>query len=233
MESQQVTEHAARHPVLWWYVAAIAIFAGGAGMGMRAYPHGYDWFYMVASSLANRAKNPVGGIWFASGWTVSMLLLFHCATLLKRQLPRPSPRSVRFASKALQIGLVFFAVTGFDMVVNGALLGGFPKGHELFAFIGFLATYLGVLGLLIHVLRAKRFPALPVLLLATPLVAIGATQFWLYLKQRHLGWVGPDWRAMGIPIWLSFAFWQWLAIGFLLAGIGLLVWVQSADTRQR
>jgi len=32
---------------------------------------------------------------------------------------------------------------------------------------------------------------------------------------------------MGIPIWLSFAFWQWLAIGFLWAGLGLLVLVGS------
>jgi hypothetical protein len=28
---------------------------------------------------------------------------------------------------------------------------------------------------------------------------------------------------MGVPVWLSFAFWQWLAVAFLGLGLGYLV----------
>jgi hypothetical protein len=55
-----------------------------------------------------------------------------------------------------------------------------------------------------------------------PLAAIAITQFWLYIDQRDLGWVDTGWRAMGIPLWLSFAFWQWLAIVTLWLGLGAL-----------
>ena len=67
---------------------------------------------------------------------------------------------------------------------------------------------------------------LPVLLVASPLLAIGITQFWLYVDQRDLGWVDTGWRAMGIPVWFSFAFWQWLSIASLWVGLGLL-WFTS------
>jgi hypothetical protein len=69
----------------------------------------------------------------------------------------------------------------------------------------------------------NKIYALPALLVSTPVVAIGITQFWLYLQQRDLGWVDTSWREMGIPLWFSFAFWQWLAIAILWMGLGVLV----------
>ncbi|MGH7481147.1 MAG: hypothetical protein ACRELV_03260, partial [Longimicrobiales bacterium] len=62
---------------------------------------------------------------------------------------------------------------------------------------------------------------------AAPLVAVGVTQLALYLDQRDLGWVDAGWRAMGVPLWLSFAFWQWLAVALLWVGLGFLLWVRE------
>jgi hypothetical protein len=82
--------------------------------------------------------------------------------------------------------------------------------------------YFGVLGLLFLVMLRQKIYVFTFLLVVSPIVAIGITLFLLYLDQRDLGWVDFSWREIGIPIWLSLAFWQWLVIGFLAAGLGLL-----------
>ena len=53
-------------------------------------------------------------------------------------------------------------------------------------------------------------------------MAIAITELWLYLEQRDVGWVDTNWREKGLPIWLSFAFWQWLSIALLWVGLGML-----------
>jgi len=215
----------------WWYWAAVTVFGGGVVIGAWGYPGHYDWAYTVTSTLASPKKNPAGGEWFASAWTLSMILLLGGVAAMRRGRNLDLHGTGRWWLTTLQFGLICFAFTGFDMMLGRSLTDLVHKGHELLALVAFLATYLGVVGLLADVLREKRRHALPVLLLGTPLVAIGITQFWVYLKQLDLGWVDPSWRAKGIPIWLSFAFWEWLAIGFLFAGIGLLVWANGSPDR--
>jgi hypothetical protein len=77
----------------------------------------------------------------------------------------------------------------------------------------------------------SRIYAFMALIVASPLVAISMTQFWLYIEQRDLGWVDTSWREMGIPLWISFAFWQWLAIAALWVGLGLLLFTCNAQNR--
>jgi len=45
----------------------------------------------------------------------------------------------------------------------------------------------------------------------------------LWLGQRDVGWVDVAWRELGIPVWLSFAFWQWVAVALLWVGLGHLL----------
>lgn len=52
-----------------------------------------------------------------------------------------------------------------------------------------------------------------------PITCTAASQQYLYLTQSDLGWVGPSWREMGVPLYLDFAFWRWLT------GIGILVYL--------
>lgn len=99
------------------------------------------------------------------------------------------------------------------------------KAHEILALLFFLGLYLGVLVLLIQAMLRQSIYVLPVFVIMSPLLAIGITQLWLYFDQRDLGWVDTSWREMGIPLWLSFAFWQWLAIGILWLCLGLLSFI--------
>jgi len=215
----------------WWYLAAVAVFAGGVALAARDYPGGFDWPYMVASTLASPVDNPAGGVWFAGAWTVSMLMLWWCASVLKRHLPPWASLMARGAYGILQFGLMCFALVGLDMLLGRLVSKHIHKGHEIFALVAFFATYLGVLGSLAGALRDRRFHTLPVLVVATPLIGVGITQAWLYFAGRQLGWVDESWRTQGVPVWLSFAFWQWLAIGFLLAGVGLLAWANGSARR--
>ena len=98
----------------------------------------------------------------------------------------------------------------------------FYKAHEILGLLTFFGLYFGIICLLVPAMLRQKAHVFTLMLIVGPLLAIGITQFWLYLDQRDLGWVDTSWRAMGIPVWLSFAFWQWLAIGLLWLGLGLL-----------
>ena len=150
-----------------------------------------------------------------------MVLLWPYVSILKRGL-YPSVSVTVCAIGALRFGMVCGALVGAERLLIRDLSDWIYKAHEILALLAFLGLYFGVLGLLIQLMLRQKIYALPVLLVASPLLAIGITEFWLYLDQRELGWVDTSWRERGIPIWLSFAFWQWLAIGFLGAGLGVL-----------
>ena len=151
-----------------------------------------------------------------------MVMLWPCVSALAQRLRASATRATRLAIGALRFGLVCFALVGVEGLLIRDLSSWIYKGHEILALAGFLGMYLGILGLLAQLMLRQRLYVVPAFLVVSPLLAIGITQLWLYLAQRDLGWVGPDWREMGIPLWLSFAFWQWLAIAFLWAGLGLL-----------
>lgn len=211
---------------MYWYLAALLLWWGGAFLAARSYPAGFDWQYTVMSALASRKHNPAGYMWFAAGLSLSMLLLWPYVTALGQRLramlaPGAGPG---LALTAFRIGIVCAALLGVERLTIYDLSRLLYKGHEVIALFAFLGLYGGVFGLLVQLARRQQAFVVPVLLVASPLLAIGLNQLWLYLAQRDLGWVDTSWRAMGIPVWHSFAFWQWLAIVFLWAGAGLLGW---------
>ena len=218
---------------LWWYLSSLLVLSFGSFLAARYYPGGFDWLYTVASALASQKHNPTGSIWFASALSLAMVLLWPYVSALKKGLCPSLPAAAEFAVGALRIGLVFGALLGLERLLIRDLSDWVYKAHEILGVFTFLGLYFGVLGLLVQAMLRQRIYAFPVLLVAIPLLAIGITQFWLYLYQRDLGWVDTSWREMGIPLWLSFAFWQWLAIGFLWVGLGLLSFTCIEDNKTR
>ncbi|MGB5517582.1 MAG: hypothetical protein WBO73_03830 [Gammaproteobacteria bacterium] len=207
---------------LWWYLASLLVMSVGSILAARHYPGGYDWLYTVASALASQKHNPDGSIWFAGALTLSMILLWpYVSAINKLQVP-PRSLSGKFAIGALRTGLICGAILGLERLLIHDLSAWVYKAHEILGLFTFAGLYCGIVGLAVLAMRRWKSYVLPLLLLVSPLLAIAITQFWLYLAQRDLGWVDAGWRARGIPIWFSFAFWQWLAIGFLWAGLGLL-----------
>ena len=206
---------------LYWYVASLLTLCVGSYMAAQTYPSGFDWFYTVASALASQKHNPEGSVWFAASLSVSMLLLWLYVSSIKTSLRALLP-AAGFAITAIRIGLVCGFLLGAERLLIHDLSHWFYKAHESIALLTLLGLYIGILGLLLQLIHYKKSNLFPVLLIVSPLVAIGITELWLYFDQRQLGWVNINWREKGIPIWLSFAFWQWLAIALIWVGLGLL-----------
>jgi hypothetical protein len=217
----------------FWYAAALLVFCCGSIIAARHYPAGFDWHYTVASALASQKHNPAGSNWFAGALSLSMMLLWPYLLLLKKGLTAPLHGIARFSFAALHTGLASGVALGLERLFIRDLSAWVYKAHEILGLLTFSGLFIGILFLLIYAMLQSRIYALLALLVASPLVAISMTQFWLYIEQRDLGWVDTSWREMGIPLWISFAFWQWLAIAALWIGLGLLVFTCIAKNRTR
>ena len=205
-----------------WYFASLLTLSIGLVLAARHYPGGFDWVSTVASALASKKHNPGGSAWFSGSLSLAMILLWPYVSGLNDRLATPKPRTGKVAIVMLRGGLICGAMLGLERLLVRDLSATVTKAHEILGILTFLGLYCGILGLLVVAMRHYKRYLLPMLLIASPLIALAVTQFWLYLEQRDLGWVDTQWRALGIPFWYSFAFWQWLAIGLLYAGLGSL-----------
>jgi hypothetical protein len=202
-------------------LSALVVLTGTL-LAVRSYPGGYDWLYTVMSALASRKDNPGGAAWFAGGLALSLAVLWPVVAWI-RERHGGERGLVRFGSRALQLGIVCGVLVGVERLTFLHFSDLVHKGHELLALVCFLSLYSGILAVLAHRVRERITSAWPAALTIAPLVAVGLSQLALYLDQRDLGWVDRSWREMGVPVWLSFAFWQWLAAAALWASLGYLV----------
>ena len=211
-----------RRSALLCFSTAATLVAAGILYAFAQYPEGFDWAYTVISALASLRQNPDGGRWLAASLLVAVAFLWPMARYFADTYGREGALP-RAAVVTLKVGLVGAALLGLEGTFDLQYSRRVDKAHEAVALVTFLGFYGGVLGLFAHRIVSGARHALPALAVVLPLVAIGISQLILYLDQRDLGWVGPDWRAIGVPVWLSFAFWQWLAVLFLGMGLGYLV----------
>jgi len=206
----------------WWYLASVLVLGAGTLTAAMHYPGGFDWAYTVASALASHKHNPDGSTWFAGALGLSMILLWPYVSALKAMQSDSGSAWVRFGIAALRWGLICGALLGLEKLLIRDLSNLVYKAHEILALLTFAGLYVGVLTLILRSMLFRKLVILPLLLVTGPLAAVALSQFWLYIDQRDLGWVDTGWREMGIPLWLSFAFWQWLAIALLWLGLGML-----------
>jgi hypothetical protein len=200
------------------FALALATFWSGVAMAAQFFPDApYDWMYRVVSELASRKHNPHGGYWFSTALGLSMLALLPVVACL-----RTTVGARRWPIIALRLGVLFGVAVGIERLTFVRLSSIVNNGHEALAVGAFAGLYTGMLGLYWQRVRIGRTGALVV---AAPLAAIFITQILIYFDQRDLGWVDHGWREMGISPWLSFAFWQWLAVAFLWVGLGHLLWL--------
>ncbi len=204
------------------FSASALIAMAGVAVAAAQVPGGFDWVYTVISRLGSRRHNPDGAVWLAGALLLTTLLLWPVAGHLDRASARLGSRP-RLTVLALRLGLLGGMLLSIEALFALDLSWLHRKGHEILALVTFLGLYGGVLGLYVHRIRHASGALWPALLVLLPLCAVGISQLALYFDQRELGWVNTAWREMGVPFWLSFAFWQWLAVAFLGLGLGLLV----------
>lgn len=201
----------------WAFALAVATFWAGVEMAARLFPNPpYDWMYTVVSELASRKHNPEGGRWFSIALGLSMLGLWPVVSYL-----RETVGDRRWPIIALRAGIMFGVAVGVERLTFFRFSSLVHNGHEALAVGTFAGLYTGLLGLYGQRIRRGWTGALVV---AAPLAAIFITQIAIYFDQRDLGWVDRRWRDMGVSLWLSFAFWQWLAVALLWVGLGHLLW---------
>jgi hypothetical protein len=209
------------------YAAAALVMMAGVGAAVAQFPGEFDWVYTVISKLGSRTHNPVGGLWLSGALLVAVLLLWPVTRALAAAGPQGSAHP-RVPIAALRAGLAGGALLALEGLFGLQLSWLGRKGHELVALVTFLGLYAAVLGLYLHRIRQSISFLWPALLVLLPLGAVAVSQVAVYFDQRELGWVNTAWREMGIPFWLSFAFWQWLAVAFLGIGLGALLTIREA-----
>jgi hypothetical protein len=173
---------------------------------------------MTISSLLYPDRDPKGFLWAWSGLLLCALGgLCWVAVLLQRS--RGHNSGVRPAS-IWPLALGYLCMIG-CAVWPGRLLH-LPRGHDLLALLAFVGICAGTVQLAYHAVeqrlrrRASTSPTYPrvragliagtVLL---PLLLECITQADVSRTFPHLPWVGLEWRARGVPAYLSFAFWEW------------------------
>jgi len=198
----------------------------GLWMAARLYPSEYDWRYMTISSLVYPDRNPDGYAWAWSGLILCASGgLCWAAALLRR-------RSA--GALALVVGYVCMACCTW----LPRWFPGFGRGHDLLAVAAFVGLCTGMVRLAYHEggrsrwLQTSARPRLCAGLLAAaalaPILMAGATQAYIAHARPDLPWVGLVWRARGAPIFLSFAFWEWMACAVFTAyTIGLCLATMS------
>lgn len=211
-----------RQRAMGWYATAASVAVAGVVVAASRVPGGFDWVYTVISRLGSHRHNPDGAAWLAGSALVAAVLLWPVARQLDRPCA-PGHARPRLAVSVLRVGLIGAALLGLEGLFALDLTWIGRKAHEALAVVTFLGLYGGVLGLYAHRIRQASSFIWPALAVVVPLCAVGLSQLALYFGQRDLGWVNTAWRELGVPFWLSFAFWQWLAVLLLGLGLGVLV----------
>ena len=220
----------------WWTVALLlGLFAFWAGMVLAGsdYPGGYDWPYTTISSLVYPERNPGGFLWARGGlglcgacglyWTV-------CAA------------SNRTRGAGLQAIGIYTLGFGYLCMMCCASLPAIPRGHEALALAAFVSLCVGAALISFERLhqrasqrRLARTPWLLAGIVAGPAFApvlfAAFAQTYVARALPTLPWVSPAWRARGIPVHLSFAFWEWVTCAVLSLYLAVLSGAAVPRTR--
>jgi hypothetical protein len=206
----------------------VLAFWSGLWMAARLYPSEYDWRYMSISNLVYTDRNPNGYQWAWGGLMLCALGGLCWTTGRIRDGRREDMRRQAVADWALGLGYVCMVCA----LLPGRLLR-VPKGHEILALSAFFGLCIGVVQLTFTAaqryfrLRTTRsFPGAPRvyarllagLALLPILMAVAAPAYVSYALP-HLGWVGLEWRALNVPVYLSFTFWEWITCAVFSAYI--------------
>jgi hypothetical protein len=196
----------------------------GLEMSARRFPSEFDWRYMTISVLVSPRDNPPGRAWAAAGIGLCGLAILSWTIALS------AGRGARPESDRRPNGMSLLR-WGAACMAGAALLPlrlpGIPKGHEFLTLMAFVGLSVGLLRLTLDLVgqssgsnghvgsRNSRAGIALAALLVAPIVIAGLAQAYVFYVLPELHWVGLSWRARGVPVYLSFAFWEWATVAVL------------------
>ncbi len=209
----------------------VLAFWGGMLMAAQRYPSEYEWQYMPVSNLLSPDRNPAGYLWASAGMLLCSLCGFCWVAVLAQHWKHEEVRGRPSGTRALQFG-------NFCMMCAALLprcLLRIQKGHEIFAVLAFAGLLTGIVSLMFQTMgrilrrRMRRFSGharLYAAILASaavlPILLAGLAQAYFYYVPPELHWVSFSWRVHGWPVFLRFAFWEWVTCVVLSAYIAIL-----------
>jgi hypothetical protein len=219
-------------------VAPLGTLAFWVGMALaaRSYPSEYDWRYMTISSLVYAERNPSGFLWARAGlFLCGVTGLYWAAELCQGW------RRLYVAERPIGIwvlGLGYLCMTFCALLPERRVP--VPRVHELLALAAFVGICVGLAVLTFKVIaqssRVRKLRGSPRLyagMLAgfalSPIVLGAVAQAYVSYALPALPWVSLGWRKRGVPVYLSFAFWEWVTC----AVFSLYVTVLSLRLRLR
>ena len=216
-----------------WTVAAtgvlgIAAFWGGVTVAASRYPVEYDWRYMTVSSLLAADRNPAGYLCSAAGIVACGCLGFAWATLLVRSARRSKAPAGLGGLRAFQFG---YLCTALAAALPDRLVP-LPKAHEVFAVLAFAGLTYGIVRTfqtgVVRRIRSggeggRLWAVAIVCAVVSPVLLAASAQAYVFFARPELPWVNLSWRSRGVPLYLSFAFWEWVTCGVLAAYLAILL----------
>jgi hypothetical protein len=204
----------------------LGLLAFWAGMVLAGsnYPGGYDWPYTTISSLVYPERNPGGFLWARGGIGLCGACGLYGTAWAARNWNGGA------ALQAVGIRTLGF---GYLCMMCCALLPDIPRGHDALALAAFVSLCVGTVLISFAVIhqRAKqnRLAGAPRLvagivagLAFAPVLCAAFAQAYVSRALPTLPWVSHAWRARGIPVHLSFAFWEWVTCAVLSFYLAIL-----------
>jgi hypothetical protein len=211
-------------------VAVLAFWCGGL-LAMRRYPTEYDWRYMPLSNLLSPRRDPAGHLWASAGIAVCGLCGLGWSAALARLWNQGTTRSRPSGIRMLQLGSLCMPLAA----LPPEWLRRIPEGHQLFTLLAFAGGCLGIVYLMFQTIeriflarpggpvRRHRIYATTVAGIAVlPILFAALAQAYVFYVLPELGWVKLSWRAEGVQVFLSFAFWEWITC-FVLSAYALFL----------
>jgi hypothetical protein len=215
----------------------VLAFWGGMFVAKRHFPEEFDWRYMTLTTLLSVKRNPAG-CWWANGGIVLSALCVLCWTLALAKCWAEENSGIRPRGTWL---LTWGSVC---MAFSVLLPGRFPKEHEILSLLAFFGLCLGMIRLAFHlaerafrlhagdpVRRSRLYSATLAGIVGLPILLASLAQAYVFYVLPELHWVSLAWRAQGVPVCLSFAFWEWITcivISAYLAVLSLAAWANLA-----
>lgn len=202
-------------------MAPVGVLAFWLGMSMARwrFPSEYDWRYMTISDLVYPHRNPAGYPWAWGGLVLCGLGGLCWAVAMARDGKREGAAGGGAGVWALGLGSICMMLA----LLPGPLPG-VPKSHEILAVAAFLGFCGGVVQLAIREIMRQRpvrrdgplvnprvCAVVAVGVAAAPILLAGLAQAYVAYARPDLPWVGLAWRMRAVPIYLSFAFWEWIS----------------------